>query len=110
MKYAIIQSGGKQYRVEEGKTIDVELLEGKTGGVVSFSEVLFCHDGKESHVGTPYLSQFVVEGKILEDTAGPKVRGIKYQPRQHQQKQWGHRQKYTRVEITKIGQANEEVN
>jgi len=105
MKYAIIQSGGKQYRIEEGQTIDIELLDEETNASFKFEEVLFVHDGKKAYIGTPYVKEFVVQGKVLEDTAGPKVRGAKYNPRGHDKHQWGHRQKYTRVECVGIKKA-----
>lgn len=97
--YAIIETGGKQYRVEEGDIIDVELL--KTEGQVEFKEVLLFNDGAKALVGTPHL-ECVVKGEVLETTAGPKVIAYKYKRRQNYRRRVGHRQKYSRVKITAI--------
>ena len=101
--YAIIKTGGKQYRVENEDIIDVELLDAEIGAQVEFDEVLFVYDGSNALVGEPKVSGYVVKGEVIGSAVGPKVVSLKYKPRQHQQKKWGHRQKYTRVKITDIG-------
>jgi large subunit ribosomal protein L21 len=98
-KYAIIETGGKQYRVEEQDEIDVELLE--TDGTVKFN-VLLVHDGKEPKVGLPHLDNYVVTGEVIGQTKGPKVIAFKYKQRKNYRRTVGHRQKYSRVKITKI--------
>ncbi|MCF7806817.1 MAG: 50S ribosomal protein L21 [Simkaniaceae bacterium] len=100
--YAIIRSGSKQYRVQEGDTIDVELLESQEGQTVEFDEILFYNNGSDIKVGTPHISGFTVEGEILDEVKGPKVIAFKYKMRKSSRKKVGHRQKYSRVKITKI--------
>ena len=99
--YAIIESGGKQYRVEEGDEIDVELLH--IGGAVEFHEVLLLNDGQSIVIGAPYIEQCKVRGELLEGVIkGPKVTSYKYKKRHNYSRKVGHRQKYSRVKITKI--------
>lgn len=99
--YAIIKSGGKQYRVKEGDVIDVELLEGEAGSEIHFGEVLLVNDGSKVNVGGPHLSDFAVTGELLGESKGEKITSIKYIPGNHYKK-FGHRQRYTRVKITSI--------
>jgi large subunit ribosomal protein L21 len=99
--YAIIESGGKQYRVEKGDIIDVERLNVKEGKV-EFKHVLFFNDGKTVKVGAPHLAQLVVQGELLEEVRGPKVIAFKYKQRKPFRRKVGHRQTYTRVKITDI--------
>ena len=101
--YAIIKTGGKQYRVEQGDIIDVELLgEEKT---VNFNEVLFASDGKTAQVGTPHVAGFVVKGEVLGEVKGDKVFAFKYKRRKNYRRKVGHRQRYNRVKITEIAGA-----
>lgn len=100
--YAIIKSGGKQYRVKKGDVIDIELLEGEPGSKVEFKEILFLSDGNQTKVGSPSVSGFIVTGEFLGISQGPKITSVKYQPGNHYKK-FGHRQKYSRVKITDIG-------
>ena len=100
--YAIIQTGGKQYRVVQGECIDVELVGVEDGGQVEFNEVLFVHDGENTRLGQPSLKDFVVRGELVTTVAGPKVVAFKYKRRKDQQTKKGHRQKYSRVKITEI--------
>lgn len=101
--YAIIKTGGKQYRVALGDVIDVELLDSDTGAQVEFGEVLFVFDGSNTHVGQPAISNFPVYGEVLGKVSGEKVTTLKYKASHNQCRKWGHRQKYTRVKITGIG-------
>jgi large subunit ribosomal protein L21 len=107
--YAIIKTGGKQYRVAVGDVIDVELLNDTTekGAKVQFGEVLFTNDGSKSQLGSPSIAQFLVHGEVQGMVAGEKVTGLKYKASHTYCRKWGHRQKYTRVKITAIGQHNE---
>lgn len=107
--YAIIKTGGKQYRVAVGDILDVELLENATeqGAKVQFGEVLFAFDGDKNHIGSPNISQFFVHGEVLGTVAGEKKVGIKHIASHTVCKKWGHRQKYTRVKITAIGDQKE---
>jgi len=104
--YAIMQSGSKQYRVEEGDIIDVELLEAKAGEPHVFKEVLFVQDASKSQVGLPFVEGCVVQGEILGEAKGPKVIAFKIKRRKNCRKKIGHRQKYARVRITAIGAAD----
>ena len=99
--YAIIQTGGKQYRVKQGDIIDVELLE-TNDNVVEFKEVLFVNDGKAALVGKPHVPGFLVKGEFIGEAKGPKVVSFKYKRRKNSHTKHGHRQKYARVKITGI--------
>ncbi|MEC7839912.1 MAG: 50S ribosomal protein L21 [Chlamydiota bacterium] len=103
--YAIIKTGGKQYKVAKGDVVDVELLGQEKGSSVEFKEVYLIFDGKEHKVGSPCVEGFVVKGEILGETAGPKVQSMKHKPRKRQNKKFGHRQHYSRVEIKEIAKA-----
>jgi large subunit ribosomal protein L21 len=99
-KYAIIQTGGKQYRVQEGDELDVELL-----GVedkFTFDKVLLVNDGTASVVGLPYVPNCLVQATILGETKGPKVIAFKYKKCKNYRRLKGHRQKYSRIRINQI--------
>ncbi len=98
--YAIIETGGKQYRVQEGEEIAVDRLEQQ--GVVQFDHVLFVQEGQMPHVGVPYVPQWVVEGEVLGEMKARKVIAFKYKKCKNSRRTVGHRQKYTRVKIRKI--------
>ncbi|MEI8365483.1 MAG: 50S ribosomal protein L21 [Parachlamydiaceae bacterium] len=100
-KYAIIKTGGKQYRVAVGDEIDVELLPEEVGSQVKFTEVLFTHNGANIVFGEPFVPGCVVLGECVDFVAGPKVTSVKYIPGNHRKK-IGHRQHYSRVKITQI--------
>lgn len=99
-KYAVIQTGNKQYRVTEGDVIDVELLQGENTQVEF--DVLFFSDGKKAKVGEPLLSGLKVEGEVLQAVRGPKVISYKYKKRKSSHRKVGHRQDYARVKITSL--------
>jgi large subunit ribosomal protein L21 len=97
--YAVIKTGGKQYRVEEGQTVEVERL--GADGDVSFTPVLVV-DG-DAVLATPdQLSGASVQGRVVGQAKGPKINGFTYKNKTNQRKRWGHRQKYDAVEITAI--------
>jgi len=100
--YAIIKTGGKQYRVESGVMIDVALLNVELGSQVTFNEVLLVSNNSDVLIGNPFLSDYVVTGEVVGNSAGPKVVSLKYKPRQHSKRKWGHRQHYLRVKIVEI--------
>ena len=100
--YAIIETGGKQYRVQEGDVIRVEKLKADAGEVVNFDHVLVLGEGEGAKVGTPYTGD-VVEGKVVESGKGQKVVIFKYKAKKDYRKKQGHRQPYTAVEILSIG-------
>ncbi len=98
--YAIIETGGKQYRVQEGDEIDVELL--GTEGEVKFDKVLFLHDGTAPKIGLPHLAKCAVHAEVIGVAKGPKVIAFKYKRCKNYRRTVGHRQKYSRVKIKKI--------
>lgn len=100
--YAIIESGGKQYRVEQGDIIHVELLKSAANNKVEFKNVLFVHDGNKAKIGAPYVSKSSVVGELLDETRGPKVIAFKYKRRKQYRRKVGHRQNYSQVKITEI--------
>ena len=99
--YAIIKTGGKQYRVAVGDEIDVELLTEEVGSQVKFTDVLFTNNGTKVTLGQPNIPGCFVQGEMIEYVAGPKITCIKYIPGNHRKK-IGHRQHYSRVKITQI--------
>lgn len=101
--YAIIKTGGKQYRVAVGDIIDIELLTADQGSQVEFGDVLFAYDGSKAQVGKPSIPNFLVYGEILGTVKDQKITSLKYKPSHNQCRKWGHRQKKTRVRITGIG-------
>jgi len=103
--HAVIKTGGKQYRVEAGDKLDVESLLSDLGGEVEFSEVLLLSDADNVEIGTPYIEGVRVTAKVLEHGRGRKIRVIKFKRRKKYRRQMGHRQNYTRVEITGIARA-----
>jgi large subunit ribosomal protein L21 len=97
--YAVIRTGGKQYRVAEGERLDVERLEGD--GELSFRPVLLV-DG-DTVVATPgELAGASVKGRVVGRTKGPKITGFTYKNKTNQRRHWGHRQAYSTIEITSI--------
>ncbi|TSD02336.1 MAG: large subunit ribosomal protein L21 [Parcubacteria group bacterium Athens0714_25] len=99
---AIIKTGGKQYKIEEGDKIKIEKIEGKEGDVISFDEVLFVGDEKDVKIGNPMVAGAKVEGKIVQQTRDEKVWGIKHKAKKRYKMKFGHKQFRTEVEITKI--------
>jgi len=102
--YAIIYVAGKQYRVQEGDVIDVDLIDSEQKAL-QFDKVLLMNDGFVSHVGTPHLPKCVVHAELIGETKGPKVIAFKYKRCKNYRRTVGHRQKYSRVKITKIAAA-----
>ena len=100
--YAVIETGGKQYRVQEGDTIFVEKLDADNGEQVSFDKVLFVSKDDDLVVGKPYVEGAKVEGKVLEQGKGKKVIVFKYKAKKNYRKKQGHRQPYTKVKVEKI--------
>lgn len=100
--YAVIETGGKQYRVQNGDQIAVEKLNIEDGQPVVFDKVLVAGEGADVKVGTPYLDGVTVEGKVIESGKGKKVIIFKYKAKKDYRKKQGHRQPYTLVEITAV--------
>ena len=100
--YAIIETGGKQYKVQNGDQLRVEKLDAEAGSTVVFDKVLAAGEGSDIKVGTPYLEGLTVEGKVVESGKGDKVIIFKYKSKKDYRKKQGHRQPYTLVEITSV--------
>ena len=100
--YAIIETGGKQYRVQEGDVITIEKLNAEVGEKVTFDKVLVMGEGADAKIGTPYVGENVY-GEVVENGKGKKVIIYKYKAKKDYRKKQGHRQPFTKVEITGIG-------
>jgi len=100
--YAIIKTGGKQYRVAEGQTLNVEKLVGEPGENVDFNEVLLVSNGDHIQVGNPYLNNASVKAEVVDHGRGDKIKIIKLKRRKHHMKRAGHRQNFTKVKIISI--------
>jgi len=100
--YAIIKTGGKQYRVAKDDIIEVEMLDAEPGEKVEFAEVLFIGEEDSTKIGAPSVKGFKVTGELLDIVAGPKVVSLKYKPSHNNYRKFGHRQHYARVKITEI--------
>lgn len=102
MKYAIIESGGKQYKAVEGQSIDVDRLPLDPGDELDLVNVLLLVDGEKVTVGTPKVKDLKVGATVVEHVRGPKIVVFKYSPRKRIRVKRGHRQQYTRLMIDKI--------
>jgi len=100
--YAVIETGGKQYRVKAGDTLKVELLKGEAGSTVTLDSVLAVSDGTELKIGTPAVKGAKVVAEIVEHTKAPKVVAFKKKRRKGYKRKVGHRQPLTVLRITKI--------
>ena len=99
---AIIVTGGKQYKVAQGDTLFIEKLPNEAGDKVTFDQVLAVLDGETATFGAPVVAGASVEAEVVKNGKGKKVRIFKYNPKKGYRKRQGHRQPYTKVEITKI--------
>jgi len=100
--YAVIKTGGKQYRVAEGDLLRVEKIKGVVGEAVEFDEVLMIVNGERVEIGRPILSDFKVVGEIVEQGKGKKIIVFKSKRRKGYRKKKGHRQQYTALKIKEI--------
>ena len=100
--YAVIQSGGKQYRVKSGEQVRVEMLVAEVGAAVSFDRVLMLGEGDGARVGAPFVDGAAVKATVVSHGRGEKIRIFKLRRRKHFQKSQGHRQSYTEVRIDEI--------
>ena len=100
--YAVIVSGGKQHRVEEGETLKLEKLNIEVGANVDFDRVLLVVNGEDVRIGAPVVEGAKVSAEIVSHGRGKKVRIMKFKRRKHHMKQMGHRQWFTEVKITGI--------
>lgn len=100
--FAVIKTGGKQYKVQKNDKILVEKLEGEEGSKINLDQVLMIADGKASKIGSPVLAGAVVEATVVSQTRGPKITIFKKKRRQNYRRKNGHRQDLTMIQITEI--------
>jgi len=100
--FAVIETGGKQYRVSEGDKIKVEKLDATDGSSFVFDKVLMIAEGDKVNVGKPYIKSGKVEAKILRNGRHKKIIIFKFKPKKRYRKKAGHRQPFTEIQITKI--------
>jgi large subunit ribosomal protein L21 len=108
MRFAIIESGGKQYRAVEGRTIEVDRLPVDAGNKFDVERILLMGDGDDILVGTPTVSDILVKVTVVDHTKGPKIDRFKYRPKKRIRVRGGHRQQYTRLMVDFIGRPDEE--
>ena len=102
--YAVIKTGGKQYRVAPGEKIKIETLEAEVGATIVLDQVLMVADGEAVKVGTPTLAGAKVSATVVSHGRGPKIRIFKMRRRKHYQKTQGHRQNYTEIRVDAINE------
>ncbi|NMC83660.1 MAG: 50S ribosomal protein L21 [Anaerolineaceae bacterium] len=102
MKYAIVESGGKQYKAVEGSTIEVDLLDVEAGASVELDQVLLLVEDEKVSVGTPVVKGTKVTTTVVDHVKGPKVTIFKYSPKKRIRVKTGHRQQYTQLKIESI--------
>jgi len=107
MRYAIVESGGKQYRVVEGRTIEVDRLAAEQGKQFDFERVLFMADGDDILIGTPTVEGIEVKVTVADHIKGPKIDRFKYRPKKRIRVRGGHRQQYTLLMVDFIGKPGE---
>ena len=100
--YAIVETGGKQYQVEEGRYLKVELLDGEVESKIVFDKIVMIANGQKSKVGQPYVTGASVEGTIMTHDKEKKIIVYKQRPKKGYRKKQGHRQGFTKIMITKI--------
>jgi large subunit ribosomal protein L21 len=108
MRFAIVESGGKQYRAVEGRTIEVDRLPVDAGKKFDFEHVLLMSDGDDVFVGTPTIGDILVKVTVVDHIKGPKIDRFKYRPKKRIRVRGGHRQHYTRLLVDFIGREGEE--
>ena len=108
MRFAIVESGGKQYRAVEGRTIEVDRLPAEAGNKFDFERVLLMSDGEDILVGMPTVSDILVKVTVVDHVKGPKIDRFKYRPKKRIRVRGGHRQQYTRLMVDFIGRPDEE--
>ena len=109
MSFAIIETGGKQYKVSASKILEIEKLDAKVGDIVKFKNVLLLNDDKTTEVGNPSVSGATVEAKLLDNVKDRTVLIFHKRRRKHSRKKNGHRQRHSKIQITKILSKNGKV-
>jgi large subunit ribosomal protein L21 len=100
--YAIVNTGGKQYKIHPGDVLRIEKIPGEIGSSISFDKVLMFSDGKNVSIGRPHLDHVAVKGHIIEQGKAKKIIVFKYKRRKRYRRKLGHRQQYTAVKIDRI--------
>jgi len=100
--YAVVSTGGKQYKVQEGEVLRIEKIPGDVGDTASFDRVLMVSDGENVSIGQPVLDNVAVDGHIVEQGKAKKILVFKYKRRKRYRRKQGHRQQYTAVKIDRI--------
>ena len=100
--FAVIETGGKQYKVQEGDVLFIEKIDAEAESTVKFDKVLAISDDAGFKVGAPLIDGASVDAKVIKQGKGKKIYVLKYKPKKNEKKKIGHRQLYTKVEITKI--------
>lgn len=100
--YAIVKTGGKQFKATLNDELIVEKLEGEVGAVVELSEVLMIVDGDKLTVGSPFVKGAVVKAEIVRHAKAKKIEAFNYKPKKNERKRWGHRQPQTFLRITEV--------
>ena len=100
--YAVVSTGGKQYKVQEGEVLRIEKIPGNVGDTVSFDRVLMIADGDNVNIGQPVLDNVAVDAHIVEQGKAKKILVFKYKRRKRYRRKQGHRQQYTAVKIDRI--------
>lgn len=101
--YAVIKTGGKQYRVAQGDTLKVEDLDVEVGATIDFDKVLMISKDDKLTVGSPFIKNGVVKAEVVSNGRHKKIKVLKFKRRKHHMKRMGHRQNFTEVKITTIG-------
>ena len=100
--YAIVETGGKQYKLEEGRYVDIELLDAQADEKVTFDKIVMLVNGKKSKVGQPYVEKASVEGTVIKTDRAKKIIVYKQRPKKGYRRKYGHSQGFARVMINKI--------
>ncbi len=100
--FAIIETGGKQYKVNEGDILFIEKLDAEEGSSVTFDKVLAVSDNSEFKVGAPYVEGATVSANVVKNGKGKKIYVMTYKPKKNEKRKMGHRQPYTKVQISSI--------
>lgn len=100
--YAIVKTGGKQFKAAEGDLLVVEKLEGEPGSAVELGEVLMVVDGGTTTVGSPFVKGAMVRGEIVRQAKGKKIDAYNYKAKKNERKRWGHRQPETHIRVTTV--------
>ncbi len=100
--YAIVKTGGKQFKAAEGETIIVEKLEGEPGTAIELTEVIAVLDGDATTLGSPFVKGASVQVEILRQAKGKKINALNYKAKKNERKRWGHRQPETHLKVTGV--------